>query len=251
MRTIKVNEFWRRVGAVVLVCVAMCLLCGAAGDEQSYAGKFKNQQISVSFTAEGGGYLGQINQGFDTYRLSAQVQDGKLAGTFLNSDGNPFAFTASLSGDKLNFSTGATSYELVRDRESTNPLTIESHNPFATPQSVGATTQSAAASTQGSNRDRAAMAMTQSVMGIGVQFDKVNGKFQVSNLMLKSPAATAGLKVGDLLLEIDGTPPGPLENPADRIRTGTMAPVKMAVERDGKRIDMTIPRQAMNFSSWS
>jgi hypothetical protein len=223
-----------------LPCVALCFICLAAEEDHPYTGVFKNQQISISLTPQGDQYLGKIDQGFNTYRLSGQPQDGKLVGTFLNSDGNSFPFTATLSGDRLNLTTGSTSYELIRDRTSSNPLAVESENPFSNPTSHPATAPSA---TQA--------AMTQSVMGIGVQFENTNGKFHVANLMSKSPAAEAGLQVGDLLLEIDGTPPGPLENPADRIRQGTAAPVKLAVQRDGKRLEFTVKRQPMNFSSWS
>jgi hypothetical protein len=223
-----------------LACVALCVVCIAAEPDHPYTGLFKNQQISMSLTSQGDGYLGQIDQGLNTYRLSGQPKDGKLVGSFLNSDGNSFPFTATLSGDRLNLTTGSTSYELIRDRAALNPLAIESHNPFSDPTSRP-TTQSAPGQS----------ALTQSVMGIGVQFENTNGKFVVANLMSKSPAAEVGLQVGDLLLEIDGTAPGPLENPADRIRQGTAVPVRLAVQRNGKRLEFTVKRQPMNFSTWS
>ena len=93
----------------ILPLLAWCLLSlavpvGALADDP-FPGDYTGPNLSIEIVSEGGSYTGSIHLGQQVLPIKAQVTGGQLVGTFA-SNGHDYAFTASISGDKLTFSSG-------------------------------------------------------------------------------------------------------------------------------------------------
>lgn len=89
----------------------------------TFAGTFKNDQLTVEIAAAGGAFAGTIKMGDQQLPVKATEAAGKLDGTF-EAGGNPFKFTATLEGDTLVFTTDGTTHKLARQgaAKPKNPL---------------------------------------------------------------------------------------------------------------------------------
>lgn len=90
----------------------------AAGAD-AYVGTFKDARMTVEIQRAEDGYKGTIRFGERQLPFAARVVGAGLQGAF-ESEGNRFAFTASLEGATLTFTTGTTTYRLTK--QAANPL---------------------------------------------------------------------------------------------------------------------------------
>lgn len=77
----------------------------------------------------------------------------------------------------------------------------------------------------------------------GMWFGHVGDNFEVIDVIAGGPAAEAGLKVGDQILEIDGQKTGQLDLPTVRHRFKNDSPkkrVRLVVEREGQRREVVL-----------
>jgi hypothetical protein len=105
----------------LLVCclLSLAIPVGALADN-SFSGNFTGPKLSMEITsADNGSYTGSIHLGDQVFPFKAQTNGGQLAGTF-NTNGHDYAFTATLAGDALTFTSGTSTYQLSRN--SGNPL---------------------------------------------------------------------------------------------------------------------------------
>jgi hypothetical protein len=105
-----------------LICLlAWTVAVPAAEDDTSFAGTYRDEQVVIHLSRVDGGtdYSGTIEVDGQKYPLKGQQQDQRLKGTF-DSDGDEFAFSASVVGRMLVFTTDGTTYRLKK--QSTNPL---------------------------------------------------------------------------------------------------------------------------------
>lgn len=77
----------------------------------------------------------------------------------------------------------------------------------------------------------------------GMWFGLAGDHFEVIDIIAGGPAAEAGMRVGDQILEIDGTSVGRLDLPAVRLRFKNDPPkkrVRLALSRDGQRREVVL-----------
>ncbi len=77
----------------------------------------------------------------------------------------------------------------------------------------------------------------------GMWFGLAGDRFEVIDIIAGGPAAEAGLRVGDQILEIDGTSVGRLDLPAVRLRFKNDPPqkrVRLVLNRDGQRREVVL-----------
>jgi len=77
----------------------------------------------------------------------------------------------------------------------------------------------------------------------GTWFGQEGDHFEVIDVIAGGPAAEAGLRVGDRILEIDGTRVGRLDLPAVRLRFKNDPPkkrVRLVLSRDGQRREVVL-----------
>lgn len=91
-------------------------------------GRFSDGAVTLTLWAEGAAYSGQLEFDGQTFPVTAEGAAASLRGSF-ESDGGRFAFDAALQGDTLTFSTGGSSYTLVRQQDAANPLAAASAGP--------------------------------------------------------------------------------------------------------------------------
>jgi len=105
----------------------------------SFAGSFSDGKVTVELSESGGAYVGTIAQGDTKFPAKASVAGQGLAGTF-TSNGNEYAFTATLDGDRLIFTTGGKTYTLARATAQPRAAPTQPHAAptGAAPQSGGA-----------------------------------------------------------------------------------------------------------------
>ncbi|MBM3241284.1 hypothetical protein FJZ31_33800 [Candidatus Poribacteria bacterium] len=84
-----------------------------------YVGTFKNDRITIEFRHADGQYTGIIHFSGHQFPATARESEGLLQGTF-QSQGQNFAFTATLKGTTLTFTTGGATYTL--EKQVINPL---------------------------------------------------------------------------------------------------------------------------------
>ena len=111
----------------------------------TYAGTFAGDQLRLVLegpSTPGGAYLGTLQFGDQQYPVRAQLDAQGLAGDF-ESDGNRFAFTATLVGDQLTFVTDGNRFVLAReDAAPVNPIGAPPAapvNPIGAPPAAPAT----------------------------------------------------------------------------------------------------------------
>ncbi len=87
--------------------------------------------------------------------------------------------------------------------------------------------------------------------GVGLTARALDGKIIVQEVHPDSPASAAGLKPGETLVKINGSPVDPTDIRAalDRIRGPIGSEVRIGVLRDGKIADMAIPRAGISVPS--
>ncbi len=91
--------------------------------------------------------------------------------------------------------------------------------------------------------------------GIGVHMglNHTTGKVRVLGVMPETPAYKAGLKAGDIILEVEGTKLNKdnYNEASEKIKGKEGTYVKLLVERDGKEIEFNIVRKTINASNIS
>jgi hypothetical protein len=116
---------------VVLVTTAFSI---AAAD---YTGTFKGDSLKVTLQSSAGRYSGTLQIGDKDLPCTARETAERLTGWF-ESDGNQFAFTATLQGTTLILQSGGTSYTLQKQAVPVNPLARPAAvNPLAKPAISG------------------------------------------------------------------------------------------------------------------
>ena len=96
---------------------------------------------------------------------------------------------------------------------------------------------------------------TGSFAGVGVEIGTTspeNGRPMVSDLEEKSPASNAGLKPGDVFVEVDGTKFDTKSTPDDvaiKLRGPKGSKVGVVVERDGKTLDFILTREPITITA--
>ncbi|MGD0390416.1 MAG: hypothetical protein ABSC42_15840 [Tepidisphaeraceae bacterium] len=123
--------------------MSLAVPVGALADDP-FPGDYTGPNLSIEIVSEGGSYTGSIHLGQQVLPIKAQVTGGQLVGTFA-SNGHDYAFTASISGDKLTFSSGTKTYQLSRNApnplgnpQPANPLNPNPQAPDSTPASSNA-----------------------------------------------------------------------------------------------------------------
>ena len=95
------------------------------------------------------------------------------------------------------------------------------------------------------------------VVGIGALIGQRDGRPVISSVINDGPADRAGLRAGDVLIEVDGAELGNLDPPeiAARVRGRAGTTVVIVVERpsSGERLDFSIVREEIQFpvASWA
>ena len=89
--------------------------------------------------------------------------------------------------------------------------------------------------------------MSGTFVGIGVTVRYENEKITIIRLVPDAPAIEAGMKVGDILVAVDGTPVSEAgyEASVNSIRGEEGTQVTLTLERDGELIDITATRRAV------
>ena len=98
-------------------------------------------------------------------------------------------------------------------------------------------------------------ALNEQYVGIGIRFsNKVEG-YLVEDVIPNSPAANAGLEVGDFIYKIEDTLASeiPFDDVAPRIKGPAGSQVNLVLLRGGKEIPVTLTRQAIEIEqlTWS
>lgn len=76
---------------------------------------------------------------------------------------------------------------------------------------------------------------------LGVTLEEKEGRFVVRELAVGSPARSAGLKVGDVVLQVEGQPLRNQEMLAELVRArGAGGKLNLAIEREGKSMEQTL-----------
>jgi carboxyl-terminal processing protease len=80
--------------------------------------------------------------------------------------------------------------------------------------------------------------------GIGVRIDVLPEGIKVLSVMENTPAATAGVLDGDLILSIDGQPAAGIDQreAVDRLRGRVGSAVRLGIQRDAKLLDIMVTR---------
>ncbi|MFI5377690.1 MAG: PDZ domain-containing protein [Tepidisphaerales bacterium] len=212
---------------------------------QPFAGTFRNDKLTVKLeydaTLPVPSYKGEIELGPATFPARGTVKDGKLEGSFVDKDGNSFAFVAALEGDTLTLTSGGTTYKLSAQRPAVNPL-AQPQNPLAqTPAPIRPTPVKpdaeppVAVPPAGNQPGNAGVGMHITLTG--------EGAIVVDELVDKGPAARGGVRVGDRLIAVDDRP---LRNVQD---LGTMLPgapgstMKLKVQRGNQPLEFNLIRE--------
>ena len=88
-----------------LITTAIFLAAAApAAGAGAFVGTYKNDELTVAFLADKGGYTGTVKLRNQTFPLSATERSGALEGAFLSGE-SQFAFKATLDGESLTFTT--------------------------------------------------------------------------------------------------------------------------------------------------
>lgn len=84
--------------------------------------------------------------------------------------------------------------------------------------------------------------------GIGVEMASRSGRLVVLRVLADNPALRAGIKPGDVIIAVDGKSVvgQGLSEVVGKIRGPTGSSVSVTVDRDGKSIDFTMTREAIN-----
>lgn len=86
--------------------------------------------------------------------------------------------------------------------------------------------------------------------GIGARIDYEEGKgVVVVSPIVGSPAAAAGLKPGDIMLEADGVALTDVDNAVRLVRGEAGTPVTLLLERDGTQFELTVIRGVISVPS--
>lgn len=86
--------------------------------------------------------------------------------------------------------------------------------------------------------------------GIGARIDYVEGKgVVVVSPIVGSPAAAAGLKPGDIILEADGVALTDVDNAVRLVRGEAGTPVTLLLERDGEQFELKVTRGVISVPS--
>ena len=95
-------------------------------------------------------------------------------------------------------------------------------------------------------REQARQDLSGSFVGIGVQVDTDTDAVRIVDVFADSPAQRAGLRRGDLILEVDGTPTAgtPLDKVVERVRGPEGTEVRLSIGRTGepKPLDIVVTR---------
>ncbi len=96
-------------------------------------------------------------------------------------------------------------------------------------------------------------AISGTLKGIGIQISVKDGKLLVVSPIEETPAAKAGLKANDHILEIDGrkTNGMTVKDAADLIRGEEGTKVKLLINRDGKTLVFNVPRTEIRLKAIS
>ncbi len=86
-------------------------------------------------------------------------------------------------------------------------------------------------------------------VGIGVAMSEVDGDFVITRVNKGGPSDEAGLKVNDVVTEIDGKSLKSLEEASKLISGENGTTVKLTVERDGKTSTYEVTRTLVDFDS--
>lgn len=97
------------------------------------------------------------------------------------------------------------------------------------------------------------MSISSKLSGIGVVISSVDGKITVEDVVEDSPASKNGLKIGDLIIKIDGNSVAgfKLQKVAEMIRGPIDTKVKLSILRNGKLIEKTITRAEVKIKAVS
>ncbi len=82
------------------------------------------------------------------------------------------------------------------------------------------------------------------ITGIGAQVEYIDGILTIVSPIMGSPAQAAGLKPGDQVLKVDGTPLSGLSfmDAVDKVRGPKGSSVKLSIRRDGYELDVDVVR---------
>lgn len=85
--------------------------------------------------------------------------------------------------------------------------------------------------------------------GVGMRLEKVNDEINVAATLSNTPAARAGIKSGDIILEVDGEDVSEysLRDVVDLIRGEPETSVLITIERNGERMDFSITREIIQL----
>ena len=97
------------------------------------------------------------------------------------------------------------------------------------------------------------MSISSKLSGIGVVISSVDGKITVEDVIEDSPAFKNDLKIGDLIIKIDGNSVAgfKLQKVAEMIRGQVGSKVKLSILRNGKLIEKTITRAEVKIKAVS
>jgi len=116
-----------RTHAVVVVLVALTCGCpqptsDAGGDLDLWPGNYSGEKLSVELELTDGALGGTVTQGDQTYPLTVEPKGKEeLSGSFTVGE-DSFACTLKMTKQGLDFTTGDSTYALVQDKSSKNPL---------------------------------------------------------------------------------------------------------------------------------
>jgi len=192
----------------------------AAAAPARFAGGYTDGQTTLTLAADpaaAGAYRGAIARGGREFPIVAQERDGKLVGQFAAGE-SKFDFVATLENTTVTMVTGRTTYRLL----------------------------STGAAVPAGNAGPAAPAGQPGGVGMAIRLMEDN-TIRVMGVKPGGPAEKAGVRAGDQLLTIDGKDAGGFRDPTEPIKGVAGTDVKLSLARDGKRVEVTVTREAMEI----